>query len=79
MLNSADFIGESDIDNMLTSRVEEAAKKKHKRHPIHEQSMPDDEFEFDGEYVDEEYLVQVLDDIYAKAGESCEYSISWFE
>lgn len=45
-------------------------KKKLKRHPIHQNEKPD-ELLFEGEVVDEE-LSQVLDDIYAKAGESCE-------
>ncbi|KAK8753965.1 hypothetical protein OTU49_005026 [Cherax quadricarinatus] len=43
-------------------------KKKLKRHPIH-QNKNEEEFVFHGEEVDEE-LSQVLDDIYAKAGES---------
>lgn len=43
-------------------------KKKPKRHPIH-QNKNEEELIFDGEEVDEE-LSQVLDDIYAKAGES---------
>lgn len=45
-------------------------KKKVKRHPIH-QNKNEGELIFQGEEVDEE-LSQVLDDIYAKAGESCE-------
>ncbi|XP_042238661.1 uncharacterized protein LOC121877084 isoform X2 [Homarus americanus] len=43
-------------------------KKKLKRHPIH-QNKNEEELIFHGEEVDEE-LSQVLDDIYAKAGES---------
>lgn len=45
-------------------------KKKVKRHPIH-QNKNEDELTFNGEVVDEE-LSQVLEDIYSKAGESCE-------
>lgn len=45
-------------------------KKKPKRHPIH-QNKNEEELIFTGEEVVDEELSQVLDDIYAKAGESC--------
>ncbi|XP_063596662.1 uncharacterized protein LOC134773393 [Penaeus indicus] len=44
-------------------------KKKPKRHPIH-QNKNEEELIFTGEEVVDEELSQVLDDIYAKAGES---------
>lgn len=51
-------------------------KKKVKRHPIH-QNKNEDELTFNGEVVDEE-LSQVLEDIYSKAGESCESPVTSF-
>ena len=54
---------------MLEELLNQSPKKKPKRHPIH-QNKNEEELNLTGEEVDEE-LVQVLDDIYAKAGESC--------
>ncbi|XP_066940140.1 uncharacterized protein [Macrobrachium rosenbergii] len=59
---------------MLEELLNQSPKKKPKRHPIH-QNKNEEELNLTGEEVDEE-LVQVLDDIYAKAGESYSESVS---
>ena len=47
-------------------------RKKPKRHPIHQnKNENEDELDLTGNNMADEELAQVLDDIYAKAGESC--------
>lgn len=59
----------------LEQLLNQSGKKKPKRNPVHNCKPPGDTVEelfLTGDVADEE-LTQVLDDIYAKAGESCEY------
>ena len=62
-----------ELEELLNS----SGKKKVKRHPVHQTKQPAgstaEELLLTGDVADEE-LTQVLDDIYAKAGESCKLS-----
>ncbi|KAK7080556.1 Lysine-specific demethylase 4B [Halocaridina rubra] len=64
----------NDMPSPVLEELLKSPKKKPKRHPIH-QNKNEEELNLTGEEVDEE-LVQVLDDIYAKAGESYSESVS---